>query len=47
MRVKFRNFLLELREYICNFIKFVPEKYRNTPCKRFTTNSVSFWNSPR
>ena len=44
MQIKFRNFFKKSLEVSRNFLIFVPDKYRNSLCKHFTTNSTSFWN---
>ena len=47
LRRKSRNFFGILRELFRSFLIFVPNKYGNTSCEHFTTNSTSSWNSPR
>ncbi len=37
----------KLRELSRSFFIFVPNKYRNTQCKLFTTNTTNSWNLPR
>ena len=41
------NFFKKLRELSRSFFIFVPNKYRNTQCKLFTTNTTNSWNLPR
>lgn len=37
LRIKLRNFFGKLRESFRSFLIFVPNKYRDTLCKHFTT----------
>ena len=41
------KFFKKLRELSRSFFIFVPNKYRNTQCKLFTTNTTNSWNLPR
>ena len=47
LRKNLCNFLKKLRELSRSFFIFVPNKYRNTQCKLFTTNTTNSWNLPR
>ena len=47
LRENLCNFLKKLRELSRSFFIFVPNKYRNTQCKLFTTNTTNSWNLPR
>ena len=47
LRKNLRNFFKKLRELSRSFFIFVPNKYRNTQCKLFTTNTTNSWNLPR
>ncbi len=47
LRKNLCNFFKKLRELSRSFFIFVPNKYRNTQCKLFTTNTTNSWNLPR
>ena len=47
LRKNLCNFFEKLRELSRSFFIFVPNKYRNTQCKLFTTNTTNSWNLPR
>ena len=47
LRKNLCNFFKKLRELLRSFFIFVPNKYRNTQCKLFTTNTTNSWNLPR
>ena len=46
LRKNLCNFFKKLRELSRSFFIFVPNKYRNTQCKLFTTNTTNSWNLP-
>ena len=47
LRKNLCNLFKKLRELSRSFFIFVPNKYRNTQCKLFTTNTTNSWNLPR
>ena len=47
LRKNLCNFFKNLRELSRSFFIFVLNKYRNTQCKLFTTNTTNSWNLPR
>ena len=47
LRKNLCDFFKKLRELSRSFFIFVPNKYRNTQCKLFTTNTTNSWNLPR
>ena len=47
LRKNLCNFFKKLRKLSRSFFIFVPNKYRNTQCKLFTTNTTNSWNLPR
>ena len=47
LRKNLCNFFKKLRELSRSFFIFVPNKYRNTQCKLFTTNTTNSLNLPR
>ena len=46
LRETIRNFFRKLQIHFRNFLIFVPDIYRNTLCRNFTTNSINYWSLP-